>query len=60
MIKKFISYYKPHKFMFALDMLASLMIAVIGLGYPIITRKMLNDWIPNEKIKFIVMFGIIL
>lgn len=60
MLKKFISYYKPHKFSFALDMLASLMIAVIGLGYPIITRKMLNDWIPNVNIKFIIMFGIIL
>ena len=60
MLKKFISYYKPHKFMFSLDMLASLMIAVIGLGYPIITRKMLNDWIPNVNIKFIIMFGIIL
>lgn len=60
MLKKFISYYKPHKFMFSLDMLASLMIAVIGLGYPIITRKMLNDWIPNVNIQFIIMFGIIL
>ena len=60
MIKKFISYYKPHKFMFMLDMLASLLISVIGLGYPIITRKMLNDWIPNENIKFIITFGIVL
>lgn len=57
MLKKFISYYKPHKFMFALDMLASLCIALIGLGYPIITRKMLNEWIPNKNISYIVIFG---
>ncbi len=57
MLKKFISYYKPHKFMFALDMLASLFIALIGLGYPIITRKMLNDWIPNKNISYIIIFG---
>ena len=60
MIKKFISYYKPHKFMFMLDMLASLAISVIGLGYPIITRNMLNDWIPNENIKYIIIFGVLL
>ncbi len=57
MLKKFISYYKPHKFMFALDMLASLCIALIGLGYPIITRKMLNEWIPAGNIPYIIIFG---
>lgn len=31
MLKRFIAYYKPHKFMFAMDMLASLMISVIGM-----------------------------
>ena len=42
MFKKFISYYKPHKKMFALDMIASLFISLIGLGYPMITNKMLE------------------
>lgn len=60
MFKKFISYYKPHKKMFALDMLASLLISVIGLGYPMITNKMLNEWIKNKDIRLIVIFGCIL
>ena len=30
MLKRFISYYKPHKLMFAADMLASLFISLIG------------------------------
>lgn len=60
MFKKFISYYKPHKKLFALDMLASFLMSLIGIVYPIVTRKMLNDLIPNEKYRLIVIFGILL
>lgn len=60
MFKRFIAYYKPHKFMFTLDMLASLVIAVVGMFYPIISRNMLNDFIPNKKFDLIVIFGIAL
>lgn len=59
MIKRFISYYKPHKKMFALDMLASLMISVIAMVYPVFTRKMLNEYIPEKMYKAIVISGII-
>ncbi len=60
MLKRFISYYKPHKKLFMLDMLASLFISVLGMVYPVVTRNMLNDYIPNKKIKLIVIFGIAL
>ena len=43
--------------MFLFDMLASLMVSVIAIFYPIITRQMLNDFIPNEKFRLIVIFG---
>ena len=54
----FVSYYKPHKVTFILDMLASLIFSVSGLFYPILTRQMLNDFIPNGMITQIVLFGI--
>ena len=60
MLKRFISYYKPHKKMFLLDMLASFFISAIGMTYPIITRTMLNDLIPNRNIQMIVVFGVVL
>lgn len=62
MFKKFISYYKPHKFMLFLDMLASFLISIIGLFYPIITRRMMNDWIPNAdtKLNYVIIFGCVL
>ena len=66
MFKKFISYYKPYKGMFILDMLASLLISIIGMGYPILTNTVLNKIVPNEdfvldeKLKFIIIFGLCL
>ena len=58
MLKRFLSYYKPHKKIFTLDMLASFLSALIGLVYPIVTRRMLNDLIPNKNYLMIVVFGI--
>ncbi len=60
MLKRFISYYKPHKRIFILDMLASLGMALLGLVYPVITRTMLNDLIPNKQVKLIIIAGVTL
>jgi ATP-binding cassette subfamily B protein len=59
MLKRFINYYKPHKKMLALDLLASLFIAVIGMIYPVVTREMLENYIPNRMYSTIVIAGII-
>ena len=60
MLKRFIAYYKPHKLIFSLDIIASLFMSLIGICYPIILRNMLNDFIPNEKYSLIVGFGLAL
>ncbi|MCH5172306.1 MAG: ABC transporter ATP-binding protein [Erysipelotrichales bacterium] len=60
MLKRFVHYYKDHKLMFALDMIASFFIALIGLGYPILTRKLLNDFKSEEDIKSILLVGLAL
>jgi len=59
MLKRFIAYYKPHKKMLALDMLASLLISVIGMVYPIVTNKMLNEYIPEKMYSTIVIAGLV-
>ena len=59
MLRRFISYYKPHKKMLALDMLAAFLTSVIGMVYPIVTRKMLNEYIPGKMYKTIVIAGLI-
>ena len=59
MLKRFISYYKPHKKLLIMDMIAALLISVTGMAYPIITRTMLNDYIPNKMYQAIIISGII-
>ncbi len=39
-------------------MIAAFLIAVTGIGYPIITRIMLNTWIPEGDMKFIIIGGL--
>lgn len=60
MFRKFISYYKPHKKLFFLDMTASLAVSLIGICYPVITRNMLNDFIPNQKYRHVIFFGCVM
>lgn len=57
MFKRFIHYYKNHKLILFLDMTAAFLIAVTGIAYPIITRVMLSDWIPNNDLKLIIIGG---
>ena len=59
MIKRFVSYYKPHILLFSLDMSASVLISLLGMIYPIVTNKMLNDYIPNRAYRSIIIAGII-
>lgn len=58
MLKRFLTYYKPHKKIFALDMGASLLVSCIGIFYPMITRTMLNDLIPNRNYQMVVIFAV--
>ena len=58
MFKRFIHYYKNHKLILFLDMTAAFLIAVTGIAYPIITRVMLNDWIPNNNLNLIIIGGL--
>ena len=57
LLKRFLVYYRPHYAMLALDMLAALLISAIGMTYPIVTNRMLNDLIPNRNVKMIVIAG---
>ena len=60
MLKRFLSYYKPHKKIFALDMGASFLVSTIGIFYPMVTRTMLNDLIPNRNYRMVVLFALML
>ena len=59
MLKRFLHYYKPHKKMLGLDLGASLLISVIGMVYPVVTNKMLNEYIPQKMYTVIVIAGLV-
>lgn len=57
MIKKFIKYYKPYKKLFFMDLLAALLFAVCNLVYPMITREIMNEVVPNKDLRMLVIFA---
>ena len=60
MIRKFISYYKPYRGLFFADLIVATIATLCNLIYPIMTRTLVNDAIPNGKIKVVGVFAIIL
>ena len=63
MLKRFLAYYRPHKVLFTLDMLAALTVALIGIVYPMVTRYIIGnieDLITNQKYRIIVILGAVL
>ena len=65
MLKRFLSYYRPHRLIFTLDMVASLLVALVGIVYPMITREMINrftseDFVLEEEYRTIIIAGVVL
>lgn len=58
MVKRFIAYYRPHKLLFGADMAASLLISLLGMVYPVMTNRLLNDFIPNRAYRSIIIAGV--
>ena len=44
MIRRFFTYYRPHKKLFALDLICSFIVAVCNIFYPIITKNVLRTY----------------
>lgn len=53
MIKRFIAYYKPHRVLFIIDMLCSVIIALCDLIYPIIAKNIINVYVPARALNAI-------
>ncbi|MGL5327648.1 MAG: ABC transporter ATP-binding protein [Peptostreptococcaceae bacterium] len=60
MLKEFIKYYKPYKKLFALDLLAAFTVALCDLVYPMITRSIMNDVVPNKDTRMLMVFAVTL
>ena len=57
----FLSYFKRHKGLFAVDVLCAMGIAAIDLAFPLVTRSALYDMLPNRMYRtfFLVMAAVV-
>ena len=60
MLKSFIRFYKPYKKLFFLDLLVATIASVCELIYPMLTRTLINETIPNRNIRTIGVFAVTL
>lgn len=60
MIRKFISYYKPHLGLFTLDMLCAVTVALCNLYYPTLARKIINEYSLEEDLTPIIVGAVLL
>ena len=59
-VGRFFKYYKPHKKMFALDLICSFAISVCNMFYPMIARNIMNDYVPNGNLRLLIVWAIVL
>lgn len=57
MIKRFISYYGPHRKLFLLDMFCAFLVAALDLVFPMFTNTLLKNAIPNKDLRTILIFA---
>jgi ATP-binding cassette subfamily B protein len=59
LIRIFVSYYKPHRLLFALDMLCASLIAGVDLVFPMLTKYAIENLLPGRLFRFFfVIIGI--
>ena len=59
-LKKFASYYKPHRKLFLIDLFCVVVMTCIDLVYPMATRRVINDLLPDKNFNAIVKVTIAL
>lgn len=57
MLKSFVHYYKPHWKLFLLDMVCALIAASCDLMYPVISRDIINTYIPDKNLQLILSWS---
>lgn len=59
-LKRFFKYYKPHKKSFFFDLICSFLISVCNMFYPMIARNIMNDYVPNQNLRLLIVWAIVL
>ena len=60
MLKRFFQYYKPHKKLFVIDTICAFLVAACNMFYPMITKNIINDYVPNKNMQLLVIWCVAL
>ncbi|MFA7057620.1 MAG: ABC transporter ATP-binding protein [Candidatus Cloacimonadales bacterium] len=60
MLRRFMAFYKPHKLLFYIDIVAAILASLLSIVFPTITRKLVGETIPNKDIRMIIIFFAVL
>lgn len=60
MLKKFFSYYKPHKRLFIIDFSSAVFVAILELAYPVAVQWFIDDLLPTGDWSMITKISILL
>ena len=56
-IREFAAFYKPHMRMFLLDLACASVISLVDIFFPVFTRRVLYDYIPNQMMRTFMMMA---
>lgn len=59
-LTRFFAYYKPHRKLFITDLICSFIISVCNMFYPMIARQIMNDYVPNKNLRFLIIWAVAL
>ncbi|MGM9554289.1 MAG: ABC transporter ATP-binding protein [Faecousia sp.] len=59
LLRIFLSYFKPHRRLFALDMLCAILVAAVDLAFPLVSRTAMNELLPQAAYRtFFIVMGV--
>src|SRR5690625_6639304 len=60
MLKKFFSYYKPHRRLCIIDFTSAVIVAILELAFPVAVRWFVDDLLPGNNWDHIIIVGVLL
>ncbi|MYL44469.1 ATP-binding cassette domain-containing protein [Virgibacillus halodenitrificans] len=60
MIRRFFSYYKPHKRLFIIDFTAAVIVAILELAFPVAVQSFIDKLLPEKNWDVIITVSILL
>ena len=60
MLRRFASYYKPHRVLFYTDLACAFVVALCDLFYPMIAKSIINDYVPNQNLRMLLIWSAVL